>query len=115
MKSVKVNVRSRYAQNCRLVRHTDGNMYFSLRKMIEAQKRTNDIFHTVVSGDRYDSIAWRYWMDPNLWWIVADYAIRDGHRILFDFEDLEPGMVLRLPSMAYVQANIINKGKRHWV
>ena len=115
MKSVKVNVRSRYAQDCRLVRHTDGSMYFSLRRMIDAPKRSDDIFYTVQSGDRLDTIAWRHWMDPNLAYIANDYAIRDGHRILFDFEDLEPGMVLRLPSMEYVQARIINRGKRHWV
>lgn len=91
---------SRYA-TC--VLYVDGNVEFlGTRPSIDASPRPDDTFHTVVEGDRIDLIAFRYLGNAGLWWIVCDY-----NNIFFPM-DLEPGSVLRLPSVERVQMRILD-------
>lgn len=50
------------------------------------------LHHTVVDGDRMDSLAQRYFNNPLLWWYIAD-----ANPEVFYPDDLEPGTVLRIP------------------
>lgn len=101
--TVKIQLRSRYARGCRALKDSAGRVFFSSRRLISAPTRNDDMFHTVSDGERLRQVAWRKYRDPEKWWIIADYAIQDGHRMLFPDRDLEAGMVLRMPSAAQAE------------
>jgi len=90
---------SRYA-SC--VLYIDGHQEFiGTRERIDTSPRPDDVFHTVVEGDRMDLIAYRYLGRADLWWVICDY-----NDILFPLE-LEVGMALRIPSAAHVEMSIM--------
>lgn len=91
---------SRYA-TC--VLYVDGKEEFlGTRPLIDTSPRFDDTFHTVVEGDRIDLIAYRYLGSVGLWWIICDY-----NDIFFPL-GLEPGSVLRIPSVEYVQMHVLD-------
>jgi len=57
---------------------------------------------TVVDGDRPDLLAHRYLGRADLWWIICDY-----NDIFFPME-LEPGSVLRIPSVEHVNMRLLD-------
>lgn len=63
---------------------------------IDTSPQPDNVFHTVVEGDRIDLIAYRYLGQAELWWVVCDY-----NDIAFPLE-LEVGMMLRMPSIERV-------------
>ena len=90
---------SRYAGS---VLYVDGNDEFiGGRSRIDTSFQTDDIFHLMRSGDRIDLLAYRYLGDPTLWWLICDY-----NDIFLPLE-LEPGRVLRLPSIEQVEMRIL--------
>lgn len=91
---------SRYAA---CVLYVDGNVEFiGARPSIDTSPRPDDTFHTVVEGDRIDLIAYRYLGSARLWWVICDY-----NSTFFPLE-LEPGSVLRIPSVERVQMHILD-------
>lgn len=91
---------SRYAA---CVLYVDGDVEFlGTRPSFDTSPRADDTFHTVVEGDRVDLIAFRYCGSAGLWWVVCDY-----NNIFFPLK-LEPGSVLRLPSVEHVQMHILD-------
>lgn len=91
---------SRYA-TC--VLYVDGQEEFlGTRLRINTSPQPDDIFHTVVEGDRIDLIAYRYLGRAELWWIICDY-----NDIFFPLE-LEAEMVLRIPSVEHAQMRILD-------
>ena len=52
----------------------------------------NDIYIITKQGDRFDNLAWEYYRDPSLWWILAR-ANNMGKGTLFP----EVGVQLRIP------------------
>lgn len=91
---------SRYAA---CVLYVDGSEEFlGMRPTIDTTPQPDDVFYTVVEGDRIDLIAYRYLGRAELWWVVCDY-----NGIFFPF-DLVPGSVLRLPSVERVQMHILD-------
>jgi len=90
---------SRYA-TC--VLYVDGSQEFiGTRQRIDTTPRPDDVFHTVVEGDRVDLIAYRYLGRADLWWVVCDY------NDMFVPLDSEQGIVLRIPSAEHVQIGIL--------
>jgi len=90
---------SRYA-TC--VLYVDGGLEFiGTRQRIDATPRPDDVFHTVVEGDRIDLIANRYLGRADLWWVVCDY-----NDIFLPIE-LPVGQVLRIPSSDHVQMRLL--------
>jgi hypothetical protein len=90
---------SRYA-TCILLR--DGQAEFlGARPRIDSTSRFDDVFHTVIDGDRVDLIAWRYFDRAEPWWVVCD------DNDLFFPLDLEPGTVLRLPSREHLLMRVL--------
>jgi len=80
---------SRY-KDCEMLK--DGSKeYLGVRLPVEITPRPDDRFHTVVTGDRLDVLAYRYFSDTDLWWIISD-----GNDLPFHF-GIQPGMVLRIP------------------
>lgn len=90
---------SRYA-TC--VLYVDGQEEFlGTRSRIDTTPQPDDVFHTVVEGDRADLIAHRYLGRADLWWVICDY-----NDIFFPLE-LEVGTVLRIPSSERVHLNLL--------
>lgn len=56
----------------------------------------------MVDGDRLDLLAHRYLDRAGLWWIICDY-----NDIFFPLE-LEPGSVLRIPSVEHVNMRLLD-------
>jgi|TARA_Y100000289_G_scaffold37480_1_gene36907 phage tail protein X len=52
----------------------------------------NDTYIITKEGDRLDNLAWEYYRDPSLWWIIAR-ANNIGKGTLFP----EVGVQLRIP------------------
>ncbi|MEI6634490.1 MAG: hypothetical protein WCP22_11835 [Chlamydiota bacterium] len=69
------------------------------------------MFHTVSQGETLMGIAWTMYRDPQKWWIIADYAMQDGHRTLFPDRDMTPGLVLRMPSPEQVERLLARRGE----
>ncbi len=89
---------SRYA-TC--VLYVDGqDEFLGTRPRIDTTPQPDDVFHTVVEGDRIDLIAYRYLGRADLWWVICDY-----NDILFPLE-MESGMVLRVPSVEHVEMRL---------
>ena len=90
---------SRYA-SCVLYRDKDGDS-IGIRQRIETTPRYDDRFHTATDGERLDILAHRYLGNADLWWIICDY-----NDIFFPLY-LEPGTVLRIPSVEHVQMRVL--------
>ena len=90
---------SRYAA---CVLYVDSSEEFiGTRQRIDTTPQPDDVFYTVIEGDRIDLIAYRYLGRADLWWIVCDY-----NDIFFPL-DLVPGTVLRLPSVELLEMRIL--------
>ena len=61
------------------------------------QPRSDDIVYQVQTTDRIDLLAYRFYGDPVLWWVIA---VANGLEILPI--DLNVGQNLRIPSKDYV-------------
>ena len=92
--------RSRHAT---AILYTGGTEEFlGIRVPVDAGPRPDERFHTVVDGDRLDLLAHRYLGRADLWWIICDY-----NDIFFPME-LEPGSVLRIPSVEHVNMRLLD-------
>jgi hypothetical protein len=57
------------------------------------EPKTDDIYVITVQGDRLDNIAYEYYGDSTLWWIIAA-----SNNIPQDSIFLLPGTQLRIPT-----------------
>jgi hypothetical protein len=91
--------RSRYAAS-NLYTSAEGD-FLGVRPSINTNPRPDDRFHKVLEGDRVDLLAHRYLGHADLWWIICDY------NDIFSPLELEPGSVLRIPSVEHAQMHLI--------
>jgi hypothetical protein len=56
-------------------------------------KDSTDIYVITTIGDRYDLLAWKYYSDAELWWIIA----AANPELRKDSLYLEPGTQIRIP------------------
>jgi hypothetical protein len=61
------------------------------------QSRSDDISYQVQVADRIDLLAYQFYGDPVLWWVIAD---RNNMEILPI--DLHPGSTIVIPSKDFV-------------
>ncbi len=54
--------------------------------------RDDDIYVATETGDRLDTLAYDFYGDSKLWWIIA--SANNIHNAVFGFED---GTILRIP------------------
>ena len=55
----------------------------------------NDLYVVTTAGDRLDSLAYQFYQDVRLWWVIAT-ANRDIVRR--DSYGLKPGLEIRIPA-----------------
>jgi len=89
-----ISAASRYADSTVATLVKDGQDVAVIVPSAQVAYSFSFTHHTVVTGDRADSIAYQYYTDPTLWWRIADA----NPEILW-WDDLAPGTVLRIPSI----------------
>ena len=92
---------SRYLYSV-LYRSKDGD-FWSTRPIVKLPPHPTDQFHQVTDADskRIDLIAWKFYGDVNLWWIIAE--VNDIGNPL----EIQSGTVLRIPSYDRVQMKVV--------
>jgi hypothetical protein len=94
---------SRYNGND-IKRLRDGRRVFRSRIYPNIPLRDDDIYVVTQTGDRLDTIAYKYYDDQTLWWIIA--AANNIHDAAFSVED---GKILRIPqNYIEIQNNFSN-------
>jgi hypothetical protein len=70
--------------------------------------RHDDFTYTVIGNDRIDSLAFRFYEDAALWWVIA---IANNKEILPT--ELNVGESLRIPAPSFVRQSLFkNAGRR---
>ena len=83
---------SRY-QNNAIKKTTNGRLVYRSKIYPNIPLKDSDIYVATETGDRLDTLAYTYYQDSSLWWIIA--SANNIHNAIFAFED---GTVLRIPT-----------------
>lgn len=70
----------------------DGLTRQEMRVAFPRARRITYTYHRVLSGERGDTLAFRYYGNGSLWWMIAD-----ANPEILDWLELPPGQVLRIP------------------
>jgi hypothetical protein len=82
----------RYKNN--LIKKTiDGKEVYLPKVLPDIPESSTDIYVATETGDRLDSLAYTFYKDSNLWWIIA--AANKSYKGKFAYPD---GTVLRIPT-----------------
>jgi len=99
--AIQVGTKSRL--NFGQPRVLDGIEHFDTLNLPEIPVQKDDTQYTVVGGDHIDKLAFKFYGNAVLWWVLA---------VANDLEllpvDLVPGMVLRIPSARFVSQGLFN-------
>lgn len=82
---------SRYQNNETKIT-TDGRTVYRSKIYPEIPLRDTDIYVATETGDRLDTLAYQYYDDASLWWIIA--SANNIHNAPFGLKD---GTILRIP------------------
>ena len=82
---------SRYTNN-ETKKLNDGRNVYRSRIYPEIPLSDNDIYVASETGDRLDTLAYQYYEDSSLWWIIA--SANNIHNAPFGLKD---GTILRIP------------------
>jgi hypothetical protein len=91
---------SRYNSN-ETKKTIDGRVVYKSKIYPNIPLRDNDLYVATETGDRLDTLAYQFYGDSTLWWIIA--SANNIHNAVFGFED---GTILRIPQN---YLDIINK------
>lgn len=98
--TVKKNSRLRFGRSIEI----DGISFWDLVELPEILPQPDDTFYRVRGVDRIDLLAYNFYGDPVLWWVIA--AANDMELLP---TDLNEGDVLRIPSPRYVTQTLFTK------
>jgi hypothetical protein len=87
---------SRY-QTTQTKKTFDGKLAYRPKIYPNIPLRDDDIYVATETGDRFDTLAFDFYGDSKLWWIIA--SANNIHNAVFGFED---GTILRIPQN-YIQ------------
>lgn len=82
----------------------DGQRYFKAKKYPPIPPAESDIYVVTVQGDRLDLLAYDYYNDASLWWVIS--MVNNNNTIGSMFP--EPGTQLRIPIDLTNVINIYN-------
>jgi hypothetical protein len=83
---------SRYENNETKILN-DGRTVYRSRIYPQIPLRNDDIYVATETGDRLDTLAYQYYRDASLWWIIA--SANNLHNAPFGLKD---GTILRIPT-----------------
>ena len=77
--------------------------FWGTRPPIRIPPSSRDQFHRVTDDDvrRIDLLAWKYYGDCALWWVIAE-----ANNVRNPLE-LEPSQILRIPALETVQMKVL--------
>jgi len=70
----------------------DGKLVYRPKIYPNISLRDDDIYVATETGDRLDTLAYDFYGDSKMWWIIA--SANNIHDAVFGFED---GTILRIP------------------
>ena len=82
---------SRYENN-EVKTTNDGRRVYRSKIYPQIPLRDDDIYVATETGDRLDTLAYQYYKDSSLWWIIA--SANNLHNAPFGLKD---GTILRIP------------------
>lgn len=93
---------SRY-KNTDIFEGSDG-YYYGIWNVPTIDEQPEDIYYTVKPSEdlRLDKIAYDYYGNYNLWWILAV-----ANNILDPFTELTVGQVIRIPYLTYIFSKVL--------
>jgi phage tail protein X len=62
---------TRYKTNRNIKTSYDGKKFFGTRTYPNISPREDDIIYITNDGDYLDSLAYRFYKDSSLWWVIA--------------------------------------------
>lgn len=89
-----ISASSRYADSTVATLTKDGADVAVIVPSAQISYSFTFIHHVVMIGERIETIAYQYYSDPGLWWRIAD-----ANPELLWYDDIQPGTVLRIPSI----------------
>jgi len=84
---------TRYQTNRNIRTSYNGNRFFGTRIYPNIMPRTDDILYITNETDYLDTLAYKFYKDSSLWWIIATVNNIGQGRL-----SIEPGTQLRIPS-----------------
>ena len=93
---------SRYHWSVLFIDSKNGD-FFGTRQPLKLREHDTDFFHVVTEADckRIDLIAWKYYRDARLWWVIAEF-----NNISNPLE-IPTGTTLRLPTYERIQMKVL--------
>jgi nucleoid-associated protein YgaU len=78
--------------NSEILKNEDGKGFFASQYIPDFPESDKDVFIVTKSLDRFDNLAYKYYGDQTLWWVIAKAnKLINGHLIP------GPGIYLRIP------------------
>ena len=99
-------MQSRY-YNLETKKTHDGRTVYRPKLYPNIPLRDDDVYVMTELGDRLDTLAFQYYQDPTLWWIIAT-----ANNINDATFYVEPGVQLRIPSDTNTILNDLQKINR---
>jgi hypothetical protein len=81
-----------------------GFTFWELDNLPTIPLNPSDIYYSPDANERLDLLAFRYYGDPNLWWVIAVANDIDLAPTQF-----QPGSTIRIPSPVYVASTLFSK------
>lgn len=83
-------------RDCNVLQSEDGTRFLATRDIIDIPISREDIYHTVQANEEYrlDIIAYQYYKNPLLWWVLAQ-----ANNIYDTINHPVSGDVIRIPSL----------------
>lgn len=99
---MEIDARSRY-QFSDLHKDSDGKLYWGTRQRVDFPMSDGDQYHKVLEAEarRIDLIAWKYYEDCALWWVIAET------NDIINPMALKAGQVLRIPDIETVYMKVL--------
>ena len=82
---------SRYENNA-IKRATNGRIVYRSKIYPNIPLRDSDIYVATETGDRFDTLAYQFYKDSTLWWIIA--SANNIHNANIGIKE---GTILRIP------------------
>jgi len=84
----------------------EGIEFWNILDLPDIPEQEDDITYMVVSSDRIDKLAYDFYGDPALWWVIA---VANDMELLPT--ELNAGTQIRIPSQTYVFQSLFQNAK----
>ena len=100
-------MQSRY-QNIKTTKlNLTGSLYYQTNVYPEVQPTNNDYYVITTVDDRLDLLAFDFYQDSSLWWIIASANNSEQGSL-----QVEPGVQLRVPYDKLVAVNLYRQANQ---